>query len=79
MSKSWMLVLAMVLAGVPAPLLAGDEEFKRERRPATAAAKDALEGKAPPKLVVEGWLNSKALTWSDLRGKVVVIDFWGTW
>lgn len=22
------------------------------------------------------WLNSKPLTWSDLRGKVVVLDFW---
>jgi thiol-disulfide isomerase/thioredoxin len=38
-----------------------------------------LEGKRAPALAVTGWLNSKPLNLADLRGKVVLIDFWGTW
>ena len=62
-----------------------NDSLQRERKkdaPEKNAAKDALEGKAPPKLDVGGWLNTpdgKALTWADLRGKVVLIDFWRTW
>ena len=33
------------------------EEFAREGNGALRAAKDALEGKAPPALTVTGWLN----------------------
>jgi thiol-disulfide isomerase/thioredoxin len=38
-----------------------------------------LEGKRAPALAVTGWLNSKPLNLADLKGKVVLIDFWGTW
>lgn len=55
------------------------EKFARERKPSNQAAKDALEGKAPPKLMVKNWMNSKPLSLEKLSGKVVVIDFWGTW
>ena len=45
--------------------------------------KDALEGKAPPALQVAQWKNTgkknKALKLSELKGKVVVLDFWGVW
>jgi thiol-disulfide isomerase/thioredoxin len=52
-------------------------EGSGERR----AAKDALEGKAPPALKVQNWINTegKELKLSDLKGKVVVLDFWGVW
>ena len=33
----------------------------------------------PPALVVENWQNSKALSLKELKGKVVVLDFWATW
>ena len=75
------LVVALVAAapGDPPP----DKSFNRERRPGNAAAKDALEGAPPPPLAVTGWLNLpegvEAWDWSHLKGKVVVIDFWGTW
>lgn len=40
----------------------------------------ALEGKQPPALLVQGWLNTDGpLTFEQLTGKVVLIDFWGTW
>lgn len=28
---------------------------------------------------IKGWINSKPLTLTELRGKVVLLDFWGTW
>ena len=75
-----------LLATEPAPLgTEPGDDFPRERKKndaTTNAKKDALEGKAPPKLEVSGWLNTpggKPLTWDDLHGKVVLIDFWGTW
>ena len=59
-----------------------DDDLKRERGRANDAAKDAVEGKPAPELNVTGWINTKdgeALKLSDLKGKVVIIDFWGTW
>ncbi len=50
----------------------GDRPVKRRRL-------EALEGKAAPDLDVTGWMNSEALGKDDLKGKIVVVDFWGTW
>jgi thiol-disulfide isomerase/thioredoxin len=39
--------------------------------------RDALIGRpAPPFPKGATWLNSGTLTWDDLRGKVVILDFW---
>ena len=70
---------AALLLALAAPLAAQDDGFARERRGETAAAKDALEGKAPPALAVTDWMNTRGFTLESLRGKVVVLDFWGTW
>ena len=72
------LLTLLLLVGLSGPVVAGDD-FQREGK---RDKKDPLEQKAPPKLDVSGWLNTKdgkALKLADLRGKVVVIDFWGTW
>ena len=39
-----------------------------------------LPGKAPPEIDAASWLNTPdGLPWDKLRGKVVLLDFWGTW
>ena len=45
------------------------------------AAPDALEGEPAPPLAVENWqtADGEPLTLADFRGKVVLLDFWGTW
>lgn len=43
------------------------------------AAINAMHGKPAPALAVANWINSKPLTTADLKGKIVVIDFWATW
>ena len=54
---------------------------RRARAPQTASG-DAAEGKledygpAPEFRGVAGWLNSEPLTLAQLRGRVVLIDFW---
>lgn len=39
-----------------------------------------LLGKTAPELQnIKGWVNTEPLALADLRGKVVVVDFWGHW
>jgi cytochrome oxidase Cu insertion factor (SCO1/SenC/PrrC family) len=70
------LLAALLLASAPPLIASGD--FPREK---PNPAKAALEGKAPPELQVDGWMNTGGapMDWASLRGKVVVLDFWGTW
>lgn len=81
LSLSSLLLLALVISS---PLVGASQDGKiqRERKGnKTDAQKDAMEGKAPPALDVITWQNTdgKPLTWESLRGKVVVLDFWGVW
>lgn len=39
----------------------------------------SLLDQPPPLLAAETWLNSQPLTLSELKGKVIVIDFWAPW
>ncbi|HLN27723.1 MAG TPA: M56 family metallopeptidase [Gemmataceae bacterium] len=50
-----------------------DEVDRRQK------ALDALIGQRAPQLPHETWLNSQPISWEQLAGKVVVIDFWATW
>jgi thiol-disulfide isomerase/thioredoxin len=79
-NRYWTIALSLVL--FPLAVVAEDakDDFKRERKEGDTS-KDALEGKSPPALQVESWLNTdgKALDLASLKGKVVVLDFWGTW
>lgn len=38
-----------------------------------------LEGRQPPALAVSTWINSEEMKLEDLKGKVVLVDFWATW
>lgn len=51
------------------------------KREGNRAEKDPLENKAAPKMEVTNWINAdaKSMDWSKLKGKVVLLDFWGTW
>lgn len=48
---------------------------RQNRRPAQLKA---LEGKPAPKLSVDDWYG-QPFDFKTMKGKVVVIDFWGTW
>jgi hypothetical protein len=74
------LCAALFLAGTVFAQDPPKDPFPREGKPAQRKQKDALEGKAPPALVVGAWQNTPApLALADLRGKVVLLDFWGDW
>lgn len=71
------LALAAALGATPATrTIADDADFKREQD------LSAKEGQPAPALEVKDWMNTpdgQPLKLEDLKGKVVVIDFWGTW
>ena len=48
---------------------------RQNRRPAQLKA---LEGKPAPKLYVKDWYG-EPFDFETMKGKIVVIDFWGTW
>ena len=79
-------VVGIAIVGGVMSAFAGEDGFTRERdegQDAESAAKDSLEGKAPPAIHdAASWMNTKddaPLDWEQLKGKVVLIDFWGVW
>lgn len=76
------LVCALLISG--GLIFAGDDGFRRERSGDDSdALKDGLEGNRAPTIQdAPAWMNTpgdKPLSWSKLKGKVVLIDFWGVW
>ncbi len=73
-------LLVLCLAILAGFATAQKDDFKREGDVSARQRKDPLEGKVPPQLNVGKWLNAqKDITLASLKGKVVVLDFWGTW
>ena len=60
--------------------LQSEAKVRDEAKLARQRAIDALVGQPAPAFP-EGarWLNGKPMTWGDLKGKVVVLDFWAEW
>ncbi len=76
-----MTAMLTAIACLALPLCAQGDGFERERKAGKTSPKDALEGKAPPALQVTNWMNTdgKPLRLAELRGKVLLLDFWGVW
>jgi len=75
--KAHQLVLAATLVcgiGTPATTLA--EDMTMVQQVASEVSRLPVEGELPSIDGATGWLNSPPLTAADLRGKVVLIDFW---
>jgi thiol-disulfide isomerase/thioredoxin len=72
------LITAVFLAASLHPIPGADAQPGLEDSKNRAAI-DAMHGKPAPALAVKNWLNSKPLTGEDLKGKIVVLDFWATW
>jgi len=50
-----------------------------EKQISTQLARGKLVGKKAAPLEVEAWVNGSPLTDADLKGKVVLLDFWAVW
>lgn len=55
---------------------AGREDEKKDDRPRKPQPEI---GSVPPEITASDWLNSDKVTLAELKGKVVLIDFWATW
>jgi thiol-disulfide isomerase/thioredoxin len=74
MSRQWLFYLSLAAVG-----LAGCEQHTASRPQSTAAATPAGEiGSRLPDFSVKD-LQGREISSADLRGKVVLVDFWATW
>jgi len=69
------LVLAVPTRNAPAADISSPALEANKNRDAI----NAMQGQTAPALSVTNWINSKPLTLANLKGKIVVIDFWATW
>mgnify|MGYP006279453315 CR=1 FL=1 len=46
---------------------------------ATTAFANVQVGDIAPEISAESWLNTEPLSLADLRGEIVVVEFWATW
>jgi thiol-disulfide isomerase/thioredoxin len=79
-TKCLCIALGSVVVGL-LPVCAGefpDSWTWDTAKPEMRAGHAALEGKPMPALEVTGWINGE-LKPADLKGKVVVVDFYATW
>jgi len=77
--KAFHLTICSVLLGA-FTAAAGEfpDSWTWDTKPENRANHAALEGKPMPELSVTGWINGE-LKPADLKGKVVIVDFFATW
>jgi cytochrome c biogenesis protein CcmG/thiol:disulfide interchange protein DsbE len=78
-SKSFHIAFCSVLFGA-LTVFAGEfpDSWTWDTTPEERADHAALEGKPMPALDATGWINGEVKP-ADLKGKVVVVDFYATW
>jgi len=59
-------------------LASQDTSFKREGQGDRRQKLDKLEGQPAPVWEVEKWVQGEVSA-TELKGKVVLLDFWGVW
>jgi len=79
-TKSLSLIVLSLLVSALGPALAGEfpDSWTWDDKPELRAAHAALEGKPMPAFHVSDWING-GITSNDIKGKVVVVDFYATW
>jgi thiol-disulfide isomerase/thioredoxin len=69
---------SLALSLLPASAGEFPDSWTWDDKPEQRADHAALEGKPMPPLEVTGWINGEVKP-ADLKGKVVVVDFYATW
>lgn len=70
-----------LLSGASPAAAGGSDPFAQfhEGSPARRAALASLTMAPAPQIRGANWMNGQAVTNEDLKGKIVVLDFWATW
>jgi thiol-disulfide isomerase/thioredoxin len=63
---------------IPVTIPSGKAELDLGTKSVSPTGLVALKGKPAPELKLQ-WRPGQEESWEKLRGKVVVLDFWGTW
>jgi thiol-disulfide isomerase/thioredoxin len=76
MKANRLLLAAMLVSAIEPPIEASAEDRSAVHQMTPAAVQLPRRGQLPSLDGASEWLNSQPLTAADLRGKVVLIDFW---